>query len=381
LRFDFSKIPNQTHYFMKCIATLISICFVNLIYSQTITSTATGGNWNSGSTWVGGTVPATTADVVIADGATVSITANQTCASLQVGQGSTGVLEYPNGGGVTLTVNGAVTVLAGAIFRAHPSPTANRTHSLSVSGSISNNGTITFYYLSGSFTSVVNTSINGSTAASYSGSGTTLLNNLVQANSGGFSLGADLELKGNFTVNSSRSFDLAGYTLTIGGSYTNSGTLSANASGSTLHFNGAAAQTLTGGSYTGSHISNVISSNTHASGLNLNLNAANSIGNLTVNSGASLQIANVVLNVKGNISNNGTFFTNGANSTTQLNINGTSQQTISGSGSFSQVTTNAGAGRFPRLTVDNASGLVLNQDITLQNALNLNDEQSAALAR
>jgi hypothetical protein len=356
---------------MKTTLTLIGILFTCQLYSQTIISTSTGGNWNSTATWVGGTVPSSSADVVIVDGATVNITSNQTCASLQVGEGASGILEYHNGSGVTLTVNGNISVSSGAVFRAHSAPTANRTHSLSVSGSIINNGTLTFYYLSGSYTSVVNTTLAGSTAASYSGSGSTLLNNLVQANSGGFSLGANLALKGNFTVNSSRSFDLGGYTLTIGGSYTNSGTLTANAFGSTLHFNGGAAQTLTGGSYTGSFIANVISNNTHANGLNLNVNAANSIGNITVNSGAYLQAANVLLNVKGNIVNNGTFFTNGGNGSTQLAINGSSQQTISGSGSFAQITTNAGAGRFPRMTVDNAAGLVLNQDITIQNVLNL----------
>ena len=44
-------------------------------YSQTITSTTTGGLWSDPLTWVGGAVPGAGNDVVIAHGATVTIDA------------------------------------------------------------------------------------------------------------------------------------------------------------------------------------------------------------------------------------------------------------------------------------------------------------------
>jgi len=44
------------------------------IVASTITSTSTGGNWNSTSSWVGGVVPSATDDVVIASGATITST-------------------------------------------------------------------------------------------------------------------------------------------------------------------------------------------------------------------------------------------------------------------------------------------------------------------
>ena len=49
-----------------------------------ITSTSTGGNWNSGSTWVGGSVPLFNDDVAIAVGATVTITDNRSANSISI---------------------------------------------------------------------------------------------------------------------------------------------------------------------------------------------------------------------------------------------------------------------------------------------------------
>ena len=63
-------------------------------YAVTRTSTATGGTWSVGTTWVGGTAPAAGDDVIIATTGTgvVTVNATTTCNSLVInsGRGNTG---------------------------------------------------------------------------------------------------------------------------------------------------------------------------------------------------------------------------------------------------------------------------------------------------
>jgi hypothetical protein len=69
--------------------------------SNTITSTVTGGdrNWNTAATWVGGAVPSCTNNVIIASGATVTVSATANAASVVINSGGT----LTNNGG-TMTV-------------------------------------------------------------------------------------------------------------------------------------------------------------------------------------------------------------------------------------------------------------------------------------
>ena len=75
--------------------------------AATITSTANGGTWATGSTWVGGVAPASTDTVIIATTGTNNVTlgAAATCAGLTVNSGA--MLEF-NAGTYGLTVNGNV---------------------------------------------------------------------------------------------------------------------------------------------------------------------------------------------------------------------------------------------------------------------------------
>ncbi|MBL7968557.1 MAG: HYR domain-containing protein, partial [Prolixibacteraceae bacterium] len=133
--------------------------------SATITSTGTGGNWSNPATWVGGIVPAAGDDVVIADGATVTIdTDPATLNSLVVGQGTSGVLNY-DATTRTVTVNGIVTIKPGAQFRsaAIGSTSTVTNHSLIIGGSLINDGTINFSAPAGA----------GGTTANASGTGIT----------------------------------------------------------------------------------------------------------------------------------------------------------------------------------------------------------------
>ncbi|HEX8013714.1 MAG TPA: Ig-like domain-containing protein, partial [Flavobacterium sp.] len=68
----------------KILLILLVGLFQNFIFGATITSTGTGGNWTSGSSWVGGIVPAVTDDVVIASGSTITVDANVSARSITV---------------------------------------------------------------------------------------------------------------------------------------------------------------------------------------------------------------------------------------------------------------------------------------------------------
>ncbi|GAB1451510.1 hypothetical protein MASR2M47_15660 [Draconibacterium sp.] len=65
-----------------------------------ITSTTTGGNWNVGTSWAGGAIPLPGDDVIILNGATISLTGSQICNDITIN----GTL---NCGGNTLQVNGS----------------------------------------------------------------------------------------------------------------------------------------------------------------------------------------------------------------------------------------------------------------------------------
>lgn len=115
-----------------------------VFYSQgQITSTSTGGDWNVNATWVGGIIPGASDDVIIADGATVTINTTANTRNLTVGQGTSGVLQYETTTARTLTVNGSIVVSNGAFFQS--ALTGIQTgHILSLSGDITNAGTIDF---------------------------------------------------------------------------------------------------------------------------------------------------------------------------------------------------------------------------------------------
>src|SRR5690606_22376108 len=64
-----------------------------------ITSTITGGDWNLGTSWEGGVAPSPGDDVIISNGATISLTGNRICNDITIN----GTL---NCGSNTLQVNG-----------------------------------------------------------------------------------------------------------------------------------------------------------------------------------------------------------------------------------------------------------------------------------
>ena len=95
--------------------------------------------WSAATTWVGGVVPVSTDDVIIADGATVTINTGFTVNSLTVGQGTSGILTFDGAAIRAIVVSTYITVNTGAQFVVQSSGTF--TNTLSIGGDLTNNGT------------------------------------------------------------------------------------------------------------------------------------------------------------------------------------------------------------------------------------------------
>ncbi|RYY39844.1 MAG: hypothetical protein EOO08_09240, partial [Chitinophagaceae bacterium] len=154
-------------------------------FPSDIASTATGGLWSQPSTWVGGVVPALGDNVMIADGATVTIDVSPTINNLTIGEGGASVLQYITTATQTLNVMGNLSITSGATFRAvAPGSTTTVTYNLNVAGNLTNGGTINFSQTAGTGGTVVNATkvnvtfssaananfdLSGGTAANFAG--------------------------------------------------------------------------------------------------------------------------------------------------------------------------------------------------------------------
>lgn len=103
----------------------------------------TSGNWSVPATWNCSCVPSAADNVTIANTHTVTVDVNAVCNHLTVGQGASGILQIGNSAVVrTFTAGGNITVNNGGVFKVNAASAT--THSLSVKGNITNNGTINF---------------------------------------------------------------------------------------------------------------------------------------------------------------------------------------------------------------------------------------------
>jgi hypothetical protein len=126
---------------------------------STITSNAVSGLWSAPGTWAGGAVPIAGDNVIIADGATVTIDGNYSVSNLTVGQGVSGILQY-DGTARTFTTYGDITIAAGGTFKSAASGSTSTvtTHALSANGSLTNNGTLNFSATAGAGGTTINAS-------------------------------------------------------------------------------------------------------------------------------------------------------------------------------------------------------------------------------
>ena len=116
----------------------VVLSFAN-INAATIKSTASGGNWSSGTTWIGGVVPLNGDDVSIPAGSIVTIDANSIVSSLLV----SGTLQFEVANPRSVTVLTQVSINSGGIFRSAQSGNV-KNHQLIIQGSIINDGIIDF---------------------------------------------------------------------------------------------------------------------------------------------------------------------------------------------------------------------------------------------
>ncbi len=206
---------------------------------------------------------------------------------------------------------------------------------------------------------------------------------VLNTNAAGITLGNDATVY-SFTNNLSATFHLNGKTLRLAGNFTNSATaantgLNSSVVNSKLLFIGNNQQTITFNNQTFggvTHGPDIESSNTFfntTTTASTTFSAIGTVRNIFVNSGAYLQHGgSFQINVLGNITNNGVIYTAGGNTGALFNFNGTSgAQTIGGTGAWNQILTNGGNNMFPGFLINNASGVVLNQNIEIQNRLDL----------
>lgn len=389
----------KTHQFLiKTLTGVFTLLFCIGIFqthAATIT-TAAGGTWGTGSTWIGGTVPGNGDIAVIANGHFVTMDATDTVAGLIVEASSFTVLTITAGdtlrveGDVVLdgtsssalnriSLNGILWVTGdihlngdGSTDRAHIEMSANSTLAIG--------GTFDFGGLTGKVTSASPSTIKyvGTTSQTVFFHANIAYVNLGSANtsSGGLLLGQNLgtgDISGDIIIDEGI-FNTQGYTVTgntgknftidEGGIYQLNGT---NAwptgftdnilAGGTVEFS-SSSQTINmpnAGEY-----GNIILSGTGTKTLGENLSMN---GNLTISTGITLDVSNgdnYSINIGGNWSNSGGTFT-GRNGT--VTFDGTGTQSISTNGD-----------NFYNLTFNNVGGRIeLNDDVTVSNNLTMTD--------
>jgi hypothetical protein len=156
-----------------------------------------------------------------------------------------------------------------------------------------------------------------------------------------------LVLNGSLQLSNDRSFFSSNNrNLTIKGNLSNSGTYSY---GTNLTLFDGGVQTITGTSVTNFYDLEVSSLTSLTANGNFTVNR-----NLNIVSG-NLVLGNGLLNLLGNLNNNGAYTDN--NITGGISLSGSSQQTVSGTGSFA------------RLVLDNTAGARLNNDVAIQHDL------------
>lgn len=205
--------------------------------AQNIISTPTGGNWSLSSTWVGGAVPTDADNVTIATGATVTVDTSARAATVTVGStgsrsdtkrflaalGPAATLTFDETTARTLTILTNLTIAADGIL-ATGGGSVN-THTISIGGSITNNGTLDLSTNGGQAGATID--FTGNSSATFGGTGA--VTDIYHIQMDKASLDNIVELApSNFTVSGTTTEGPAsGFLYQNGGTFKISGTFTA----------------------------------------------------------------------------------------------------------------------------------------------------------
>ena len=177
-------VQSGRSYAQKAAALLLFFLISVSGFATTYYSRTNGGNWNVATTWSTvtygnatnstGSYPQAGDVANIGNGYTIYINAAVNVATLNIGQGVSGVLEFKSTTNYTVTVSGNVTVNTGAKFW-YNTATA-RTHQVNIAGNLVNYGVVDFYVGVGQ---LVNLTFNGTSNSSVTGTGTWDLNTVT----------------------------------------------------------------------------------------------------------------------------------------------------------------------------------------------------------
>ncbi len=269
-----------------------------------------------------------------------------------------GILNYTQSGG-TVTINGNAAVAGYAkleVLNAGSAFNMSAGTITIVRGGGTTYGDLYLRPASSSVTggTIVFTNVIPNTLQNYSLDANTPLNNLTITGAAGAGLNANLGLivsplvlNGTLTLSNAQSiFSSNNVNVSIKGNLDNSGTF--NYGTNTTTFNGGV-QSITGTSVTNFYNLNVSSTNSLTVNNNFSVNHDLFIGSGT------LILGNKKLTLSGNLVNNGSYTDD--NTTGGINLAGTTQQQISGTGAYG------------KLEINNNSGAKLLNGIMLQNDL------------
>ena len=349
----------QKKWSNKIVSVLLSVLLALVIMpvapvfaAGTITSTATGGAWSVGSTWLGGIVPGIGDSVIIATGATVTLdSATMVAGSLTIQSGATldttstnyalvVSSSFSNSGTLeanasTITISGAFTMDAGAFNGATSTLNLNgavtKTGGTFTPGSVNYGatgdqtviGNVTYVTLatsgSGNKTTGGNTTISGTLTV---GSGTTFtVSTFSIAVTGATTVNGTLThtsatgmpktYSGNVTINSGGVWNDSAATIAIsfGGNFQNDGTLNAGTgihtfSGASKTFSGTNPISIPNVTITGAHTNTgtLIAGTLTVNGVTLTNNGTLTVGTTLTGTGGLIQGTGATLNIGGSSS-------------------------------------------------------------------------------
>ena len=166
----------------KMVFAVAFILFRMQANATTYYSRSSGANWNVNASWstvtyagaAASSYPVAGDTVNIANGITVMVNTSSACSVINIGQGTSGILQFGSTGNFTLTVSGKIVVNSGA--RLYYNSNSARKHTLKLAGNLVNNGIVDLYYDNDDY---VNITFDQASNSIVSGTGTWALNDVT----------------------------------------------------------------------------------------------------------------------------------------------------------------------------------------------------------